>query len=804
MISAEQTKSVTNNHLLDGLFSQKPETGRAEDPLLSQTKKWRDALLRTIFTMPMRYADRSDILNTPEFEENLKVHVHGTVQSKKTVHGKKGPFLEVHLVDALGHEFQILWFHFRAHQEKMLQPGKQHIFAGKPKRRNRVWTLFNPEILTNADMGEIEPIYRKEGPENSEQIKKRVRLLIKESGPFIPKLFPDNLDAILQLMELPALPEALRDTHWPYDLETAYRAQESIKVAEMVWQMAALAHPSNGRMTAIRPALSVTPEQQSRLLQALPFTLSQSQEKAWAGMCQCLGQTRAQDILILGGVGSGKSALAFLASIAQASSTHEPCHALLIAPTVILARQLYENLLGIVTSMGLEVGLYGRDKYQQGTGALSHARLWVGTHGLLTAVPDWDRVGLVVMDEEHRYGKNVKDLPPHVHRILMSATPIPNTLAQQRFGSMHLFRLLNDHHKRVVRSMVLPRHTPHTAIEQIQKTLLRQRKGLVVYAAVQENETFALPDHFYFLHQQIQGDQAILVDTKKLHPVCTPKEAIETGKLARILFPHCEQLLRDNSQDIHRFYRLNKDFSAKKIIDAEPQMDLLAMDILLYDKDQPDRFFLAPMPWLRKGKSGAMTTKAILNACRNDALDSIPILRGSQILRGKSLESSRTYWEDKFPGQTAFLHGKMTHSEKAAALEGFRSGTTPLLVASNIVEVGIDVPGAETVVVADADRMGVASLVQIRGRVGRHGEPGYCFFLGSSRDKEGMERLERIAREDNDEKLAIQDFLERGYGNAGQMAQSGNTARLFRLPRDARLFLKVAQLTSSLDLKNEI
>lgn len=805
MLSEKQAQKIPINGSFSGLFQ--PGTTSysvnglsvSDHPLQKRNDQWRDSLLRAVFTLPMRYADRRTLWNIPEFEEDTKVYVKGTVISKRTVHSKKGPFLDVRLKDALGHEFKILWFNFRAYQEKILQTGNQHIFAGKPKRKNALWTLFNPEVLSTADMGSIQPIYRKEGKEHSEQVKKRIRLLIKESAAFIPALFPAYLNQVLQLLDLPALETALRDTHWPSDLESAYLAHDSLKVAEMLWHMETMAQQPASRVTAIRPVLPFSQAQQQRLLEALPFPLSASQQKAWVGIQQCLSQPRAQDLLILGGVGSGKSALAFLAALAQATAPTGPNQVLLIAPTVILASQLYENLLGIAATLGLGVGLYGRDKYASDT--LTHTRLWVGTHGLLTTVNNWDDIGLVVMDEEHRFGKEVKNLPAHVHRILMSATPIPNTLAQQRFGAMQLFRIRNDHHQRSVHSTVLPRNAPQAAMEQVQKTLLRQRKAIVVYAAVQERESLTLPEQFYFLHPQLPGDQAIRIEARHIHPDLDPQQPIETGKLARVLLPYSENLARQNPQVIERFYRLNKTFSAKKILEGADQLELIEQDLLLYDKDQPDRFFLAPISWLRKGKNGALSTKAILSACQQEALPAMPVLRGAQLLQGKSLESSRSFWEQKFPGKTAFLHGQMTDSEKAAALEGFRSGQTPLLIASNIVEVGIDVPGAETVVVADADRMGVASLVQIRGRVGRHGEPGYCFFLGSARDQDAMQRLEKIAREENDEHLAIQDFLERGFGSAGQ-AQSGNAARLFRLPRDARLFLKVAQIRASISLQH--
>lgn len=764
-------------------------------------RAWQDNLLRALFTVPIRYEDRRSMLQVEHLVADEKACIQGRVKSATILTGKKGPFLKIIALDNAQTPFHILWFHFRAYQQQQMEPGNSLIFSGKPKRLRDAWTFFNPDLLVKSDMGGILPVYRKEGSETSAKVGSRVRLLLKEGRDFLPRLLPPDLPAILEELEMPTWLDAIRNTHWPKTVEDAYRGREALKIAEMLLHMHSVPKQEPDRTYALRPPLLLAHTLRDRILGALPFSLSPSQNRAWASIEQHLRAPRAQDLLLLGGVGSGKSAIAFLAALTQCLSGPPALNrALLIAPTVILARQLYENLQGIASTLGVFIGLYGTQTYGAADSPDPSPQVWVGTHGLLNAVTDWDRIGMVVFDEEHRYGKDTKTLPSHVHRILMTATPIPHTLAHQRFGSLPIFRLENDHHQRNVHTEVLTRQNPQKALEQVQKSLNHQRKTLIVYAAVQEREQWTLPERVFFLHPSFPSDRGVMITISQVFPEWKTGQSVDTHLLARYLLPHAESLLLHDDAGGIPFHRLNRMFSAKKLLNTESgQQNLFEENLLLYDKTQPDRIFLVPEHALHVGSSRFLSTNALLQACQNEAFESVPLWRGSQLVQGKSLESALPLWEARYPGQVVALHGKMLPEEKNRAVEAFRSGEKPILVASNIVEVGMDIPGAETIIVADADRMGVASLAQLRGRVGRHGEPGYCFFMGPAQDQDAIERLQRIAKEQKEERLAVQDFLERGFGDGTGSSQSGNTGRLFRLPRDAKRFLQVAALKKKLE-----
>lgn len=793
MLATDRTQTnVIKGHL--ALFSRDEQKCLQLPSMSDAPQKDMEELARAVFTVPIRYEDRRRIHTVGDLMENETFYVSGTVQHLHLRAGKKTSFLEATVRDDAGVAFQVLWFHFTAYQQKLLEPGNRHIFVGKPKWHHKVWSFANPGLMERSRMGKIVPVYRKEGKEKSEKVGERIRLELKKNHAAIPDLFPETLPAILESMELPPLITALRDTHWPNGLETAYQAQETLKVAEIVRHIHRLALQQEKRRVAPRPGMLLTEIQRNHLMSALPFSLSPSQNAAWATLEKAFAQPQAQAALILGGVGSGKSAIAFLSALTQVmDSAQEFGTALLIAPTVVLARQLWENLEGIAQKLGVPARLHGRDRMPKAgdePGGTSKRTIWVGTHGLLNAIQDWNSVGLVVFDEEHRYGKDTKTIPSHVHRLLMSATPIPNTLAHQRFGNMPILRLQNDHHARSVTSMVLTRNQAQPAIQQIRQSLARNRKAIIVYSAVQIRESRTVPERFYFLHSASPGDKVIAMDRHRVLPGLSKSQKADPRMLACALIPYAEATSEESRTP---FYRLNKEFSARKILESKlPQRALVESEYLVYDKEQPDRLFAVPESVLRQGKDGTIRRDTLRSACRNELLESIPLIRASDLMQGKSLESARNFWEEQFPDQVAVVHGQLSGTERDAALAAFRDGQRPLLVASSIVEVGIDVQGAETIVVADADRMGVASLAQLRGRVGRHGEPGYCFFLGPEHDPDAMKRLRRIAEENNEEKLAIQDFLERGFGAPDKQKQSGNTSKLFRLPRDAHLFLTVS------------
>lgn len=796
MLSSKLSENAAITHSNIPIFPSDmiPDPKKPETP-----DGWRESMLRALFTVPMRYADYRQIKAISEINEDEKPCIWGKVKNSTVISGNKKPFLKITVEDKHHETFQVLWFNFRPYHLKQFEAGNTFIFSGKPKMMRAIWTFFNPDLLKKQDMGSITPIYRKEGAETSEKVGARVRLLLRDGRDFLMGTLPPELPEILEKLELPDLITAVRYAHWPDSLENAYLGQESLKVAEMVLYMNIIPKQSTGRVYALRPALMLNGETRQRLLNALPFSLSPSQTQAWAGIEKCLSTGRAQDMLILGGVGSGKSAIAYLAAMAQCISQKSSMNrSLLIAPTVILAKQLYENLCHIAQPLGIFVGLHGKDKYGSSAYPELQPQIWVGTYGLLNAVTDWDRVGMVIFDEEHRYGKDTKSLPPHAHRILMSATPIPQTLAQQRFGDLPIFRLKNDHHERCVHTSVLSRKNPQKALEQIHQTLIQDRKALIVYAAIQEQEKLTVPEWVFFLHPSFPGDRGILLNMRDLFPEWTPNLKVDSRRLAQHVLPYAEAALLHDELGGTPFFRLNKEFSAKKILSNENgQQNLFDQDVIIYDKTQADRIFRVPEHALRKSSSKYVTAKELLRACQNDAYDNFPLWRGTQLMQSKSLENATPIWESRYPGKVVTLHGKMEAADKETAVAQFRSGEKPILIASSIVEVGIDVQGAETIIIADADRMGVASLAQLRGRVGRHGEPGYCFFMGPEQDPDAMERLSLIASENNEERLALRDFMERGFGSLDNTSQSGHSARLFRLPRDARLFLQVAQIRAT-------
>lgn len=797
MLSQSNTKPTLNNpsHFVGYDHTNAMD---ADIPLLSDTD------LFLLFTVPMKYEDRRVMHGVDDFSEGETSHVNAAIQGVDYLSTRTGKeILKIACTDSQLKPFTATFFHFNQYLTGQLRPGTRVILSGKPKPFRNAWTLSQPKILDTGDMGKITPVYRKDGRVTSQKIMQRIREGM--TAEWLKKMLaamPPEHARVLSGMELPDLRTALRDVHWPRDLEAAADGMQALRVTEMVlsiqrMRMGAEAPEPPGAQAFLNDA------QAMELTDALPFTLTPSQAAAWAEIRLQLRSPAAARVLVLGGVGSGKSAIAYLSAMAHALyGMNGKKVAYIVAPTSILADQLFAGVSRVATALGISV-YRGHGRQMKGICACIeedvHKRgaIVVGTHGLIGKNADWRHVGLLVLDEEHRFGSEIKDIPESVNRIWMSATPIPATLANIRFGGMKILRLRNTHNQRDVTCMALTKKATSTALERVAQQLGSGSRVLLVYGTISKEDDAAIPEAFY---QQLDrfGNDSV---------VCVEKNDIAAAHKPHLRFYDAADAIRDAAEKAERraggpsrFYRLNLQFSSEALVNQiDRGGDLLSWPVLLYDLQNPDRLFQVERHhFFNGGMESYRGTKALLTMCRAGVLPALPFYRESALRAGKTMEDALPMWESMFPGKVAALHGRMNDTEKRTVLDRFRSGDCPVLVATSIVEVGVDIEGVDVIIVANADRLGVSSLVQLRGRVGRHGKPGFCFFIGQD-NEESMARLQRIAGETDDEQLAIMDFWERGFGDAQNGIQSGNHARLFRLPRDARLFAKVARLVEQAD-----
>ena len=772
-------KTSVNPLILDANIAAR---GRRHFPL-SLLEKNRDAAifedwLSGVFTLPIRYDDRRTTHSIGSFSQGDDVYLSGRIVRIEEKPGAKRSITEAFCEDANGQSFSATFFQFTAYHRRLLSVGFNGVFHGKAKLWRDRWTVTQPEILAYRDMGKIVPIYRRMGKIGTDQIRSTILSILQAMGAEgLRNACPNRIHRLLAACALPDIVEAVRHVHFPRGLEEISDGIDAMKVAEIGWLLEDMNQEvARQQVNVAAASVRVSHELSRSLSSAFPFALSPSQQEAWQAIQIAIEGTQPARMLLLGGVGSGKSAIAYLAALAQVLAGDVRRLALIVAPTTILADQLYDKLLPLAERFQVPV-LRAQSKARKNH--WPESGIVVATHAYPKDTELWDRVGIAIFDEEHRYGSETKEIPASVHRLFMSATPIPATLAQTRFGGMQILRLQSNPMGRQVECRAISRNQANETLMNVQHTLDAGGKAIVVYHAIDREKPPVIEPAAWIQSHRMGTDQVVLVEHQK-----SAAEALRTALKAPESAPRT-------------FYRLNKQFSARKIMDAANQ-DLFGYPVLLYDKDQPDRLFQAERHHLVNAKGEHRRLKSVLDLCRNGLMASMQLLRESEIVQGKNLSEAAPIWEKSFIGKTQILHGKLSEPEKSAILAAFASGEKPILLSTSIVEVGVDIDGVDTIIVGNADRMGVASLVQLRGRVGRRGKPGLCCFIGSG-DTDSMDRLERIAAEKDDEKLAAMDFLERGFGALLGKKQSGHKSRIFRLPRDGDLLQDILEKNRELD-----
>jgi ATP-dependent DNA helicase RecG len=477
---------------------------------------------------------------------------------------------------------------------------------------------------------------------------------------------------LLRGADEPSLDAALRAIHLPGALETARAARQRLAHDEAVALSLDVLARRRELQAGHAPALPLDDALHARVLAALPHVPTAAQARALAELRAELSappRGRPMARLLQGDVGSGKTLVAFYALLAAALCGRQ---AALMAPTEVLALQHARGLAALLRrALGAAAPpvafISGGDAAPDGVLAgadarralaAGRARLAVGTHGLQTARLHYADLAVTVVDEQHRFGvlqrTRLREKGRAPHLLVMTATPIPRTLALTAYGELDI-----------------------TLIDELPPGRAPRRTEIV--------ERDAQPA----LWQELRA-------------------AVARGERGYVVCPS---------------------------IGATRRAERVAED-------------------------GAATPVAVLDA--GDDADDASVAR--------TLSRVRT----ALPGaRVGAVHGRLPAAERDAALDAFRSGALDVLVATVLVEVGLDVPQATWVVIPDASRFGLATLHQIRGRVGRGGRPGRCILLGPLREESAAARAAALVSSEDGFALAEQDLLLRGPGEVLGTRQHG-------------------------------
>ncbi|WP_191876359.1 ATP-dependent DNA helicase RecG [Streptomyces filipinensis] len=645
---------------------------------------------------PRRYEERGQLTHLADLPMDEHVTVVAQVAdarlhsfaSAKAPRGK-GQRLEVTITDGSG-RLQLVFFGNGVHKpHKELLPGTRAMFAGKVSVFNRRLQLAHPayellrgdgEEAVESWAGALIPLYPATAKLESWKIGKAVQTVLPTAQEAVDPLPP----SLREGRGLLPLPEALLKIHRPHTKADIAGARDRLKWDEAFVLQVALARRRHA--DAQLPAVPRTPRPDGLLTafdDRLPFTLTEGQQKVSREIFDDLATEHPMHRLLQGEVGSGKTMVALRAMLAVVDAGGQ---AAMLAPTEVLAQQHHRSvteMMGELAEGGMLGGAEHATKVVLLTGSMGaaarrqalldlvtgEAGIVIGTHALIEDKVQFHDLGLVVVDEQHRFGVEQRDAlrgkgkqPPHL--LVMTATPIPRTVAMTVFGDLETSVLdqLPAGRSPIASHVVPAADKPHflaRAWERVREEVANGHQAYVVCPRI--------------------GDD---VD-----------EAVAPGKAGGKKSPEDE---------------------------AEKRPPLAVLEVA-------EQLGRGPLQGLR----------------------------------------------------VEVLHGRMHPDDKDAVMRRFTAGETDVLVATTVIEVGVNVPNATVMVIMDADRFGVSQLHQLRGRVGRGSAPGLCLLVTEMPEASpARQRLGAVASTLDGFELSRIDLEQRREGDVLGQAQSGARSSL--------------------------
>ena len=626
-----------------------------------------------LYYFPYKYVDRSRIYYIHEIDGTMPyIQLKGEILGFETIGEGRQRRLIAHFSDGTG-IVDLVWFQgikflvgkYKVHQE--------YIVFGKPSVFNGRINIAHPDIdnaseLKLSTMG-LQPYYNttekmKRSSLNSHAIEKMMSAVVQQ----LREPLPETLSpAILTEHHLMPLTEALMNIHFPANPELLRKAQYRLKFEELFYVQLNILRYAKDRQRKYRGYVFETVGEIFNTFYAknLPFELTGAQKRVLKEIRRDVGSGKQMNRLLQGDVGSGKTLVALMSMLIALDNGYQAC---MMAPTEILANQHFETIRELLYGMDIRVELLtgsvkGKKREAILTGLLTgDVRILIGTHAVIEDTVNFSSLGLVVIDEQHRFGvaqrarlwtKNAQ--PPHV--LVMTATPIPRTLAMTLYGDLDVS----------VIDELPPGRKPIVTIHK--------------YDA-----------HRVSLYQSVHRQ-------------------IAEGRQVYIVYP---------------------------LIKESEKIDL------------------------------------------------------------KNLEEGYLHICEEFPDcKVCKVHGKMKAAEKDAQMQLFVSGEAQIMVATTVIEVGVNVPNASVMIIENAERFGLSQLHQLRGRVGRGAEQSYCILVtGYKLVEETRKRLEIMVRTNDGFEIAEADLKLRGPGDLEGTQQSGIAfdLKIADIARDGQLLQYVRNI----------
>jgi len=630
-----------------------------------------------LYYFPYKYVDRSRLYYIHEIDGNMPyIQLKGQILSFETVGEGRQRRLVAHFSDGTG-VVDLVWFQGIKYLMGKYKAHEEYIVFGKPTVFNGRINIAHPDIdpakdLTLSAMG-LQPYYnttekmKREGL-NSHALEKLMNnAFALLQGPLSETLSPN----VVGENHLMSLDEAILNIHFPQNPEKLRRAQYRLKFEELFYVQLNILRYTKDRQRKYRGLVfeRVGEVFNTFYSQNLPFQLTGAQKRVIKEIRKDMGSGRQMNRLLQGDVGSGKTLVALMSMLIALDNGFQAC---MMAPTEILAAQHYETVKQFLFGMNVRVELLmgsvkGKKRDEILKGLLTgEVQILIGTHAVLEDTVNFASLGMVVIDEQHRFGvaqraklwaKNTR--PPHV--LVMTATPIPRTLAMTLYGDLDVS----------VIDELPPGRKPIQTIHQF------DNRRASLYSGI--------------------------------------RKQINEGRQVYIVYP---------------------------------------------------------------------------------------LIKESEKIDIKNLEEGYEHVCAEFPEcQVSKVHGQMKPAEKDAEMQRFVNGETQIMVATTVIEVGVNVPNASVMVIENAERFGLSQLHQLRGRVGRGADQSYCILVTSYKlSEETRKRLEIMVQTNDGFEIAEADLKLRGPGDLEGTQQSGVAfdLKIADIARDGQLLQHVREIASGI------
>lgn len=604
---------------------------------------------------PFRYIDRTRFYKIAELQSDMPlVQVVGKVVSKETVGEKQKKRLVIKFEDESG-RMDLVWFQNIKWVEENIYRGNTYIAFGKPNFFNGSFSISHPDLENYprqqtgiAGNITLQPIYSsteklKKAFLDSKGIQKLIYQLLELHVNEVRETLPKY---ILDKYKLIGKKEALISIHFPANANMLQQAERRLKFEELFFIQLQLLHNKHLRSLKFKGALfnNVGDRINKFYNEIIPFDLTNAQKRVIKEIRIDTQRGTQMNRLVQGDVGSGKTVVALMSMLLANDNGYQAC---MMAPTEILARQHYESLVGMLKGKLANVAiLTGTTTKKQRT--LLHQQLesgeidiLVGTHALIEDKVKFKQLGLVVIDEQHRFGVEQRaklwrksSIPPHI--LVMTATPIPRTLAMTLYGDLDV-----------------------SVIDE----LPAGRKPI---------------------------ETRHLLESQRMRMFGFMKQEIAKGRQVYVVYP---------------------------LIKESEKLDLLHLEAGIEQLG-----YQFPLPQY----------------------------------------------------QISIVHGKLNNVDKQFEMQRFIEGKTQIMVATTVIEVGVNVPNASVMVIENAERFGLSQLHQLRGRVGRGAEQSFCILMsGNKLNPVSKKRLETMVRTNNGFEISEIDLELRGPGDITGTQQSG-------------------------------